>query len=172
MGSEQTPAEASFDVEAEEAPPAGGAAPAVEGHDLVAAAAPIDAALATKHGVVESGAVRVDRWLWAARLYKTRSQAAKACSAGHVKMDGDSVKAAKTVRAGDVVVAQTPGGRRVLQVVRLTDRRGPAAVARALFHDYSPPPPPREEAHFGRRDRGAGRPEKRERRLLNRLRGR
>ncbi|MEM6786613.1 MAG: RNA-binding S4 domain-containing protein [Myxococcota bacterium] len=125
-----------------------------------------------RFGVTESGSVRVDKWLWAARMFKTRSQAAKACTAGHVKMDGDSVKASKTVKVGDRLEAVTPAGVRVLVVVRLAERRGPASVARALYEDHSPPPPPREERAFARRDRGAGRPATRERRRLIRLRGR
>jgi len=125
-----------------------------------------------RFGVTETGAIRVDKWLWAARMFKTRSQAAKACSAGHVKIEGDSVKSSKTVRVGDRIDAVTPGGPRILVVTRLCERRGPAAIARALYDDHSPPPPPREERFFAMRERGAGRPAKRERRRLIRLRGR
>ncbi len=116
--------------------------------------------------------VRIDRWLWAARLFKTRSQASKACAAGHVRVNDQAVKAAKLVRPGDAVDAVTPGGRRLVDVVALADKRGPASVAQTLYHDRTPPPPPREDDGFGTRDRGAGRPEKRDRRLLIRLRGR
>lgn len=116
--------------------------------------------------------VRVDKWLWAARLFKTRSQASKACTAGHVKLNGDSVKASKVVRPGDHLEVQTPGGLRIVDVTRLSDKRGPAAVARTLYDDHTPPPPPREERDFAVRARGAGRPAKRDRRLLIRLRGR
>jgi ribosome-associated heat shock protein Hsp15 len=114
--------------------------------------------------------VRIDRWLWAARCFKTRSMASNACSAGHVKLGGHSVKPAKLVRPGDRIEAITPGGLRVLEVVRLAQRRGPASVARELYVDHTPPPP-KEPAH-AQRERGAGRPSKRERRLLGRLRGR
>jgi ribosome-associated heat shock protein Hsp15 len=116
--------------------------------------------------------VRVDKWLWAARFFKTRSQAGLACAAGHVKLDGDSVKASKVVRRGDRLEVVTPGGLKIVTIVELGDKRGPAAVARTLYEDHSPPPPPREERMFGNRERGAGRPEKRDRRLLIRLRGR
>jgi ribosome-associated heat shock protein Hsp15 len=119
-----------------------------------------------------SASVRVDRWLWAARLFKTRSQAAKACTAGHVKINDEAAKSAKPVKVGDSVHATTPGGVRILVVTKLADKRGPAAQARALYEDHSPPPPPREERAFGHRERGAGRPTKRDRRLLGRLVGR
>jgi len=125
-----------------------------------------------RFGVTEAGSVRIDKWLWAARMFKTRSQAAKACTAGHVKMDGDSVKSSKSVKVGDRLEAVTPGGQKILIVMRLCDRRGPAAIAAALYEDHSPAPPPREERGFARRQRGAGRPAKRERRRLIRLRGR
>jgi ribosome-associated heat shock protein Hsp15 len=117
--------------------------------------------------------VRVDKWLWAARCFKTRSGAATACTAGHVKLDGTAVKPAKSVRVGDRLEVRTPGGLRVLEVAALSDRRGPASVAKTLYVDHTPPPPPRELVEpLVRRDRGAGRPSKREQRLLRKLRGR
>ena len=121
-----------------------------------------------------SASVRVDKWLWAARMFKTRSQATKACDAGRVKLGGEVVKAAKTVRPGDQLQVDTPGGLKLLEVVALSERRGPAQVARSLYLDHTPPPPPRaeREADVAVRERGAGRPVKRERRLLVRLRGR
>jgi ribosome-associated heat shock protein Hsp15 len=111
--------------------------------------------------------------LWAARFFKTRSQANKACVAGHVKVNEQTVKAAKLVRPGDEVDVETKGGRRLVDVVQLADKRGAAKVAATLYHDRTPPPPPKPEGgDFAHRDRGAGRPEKRDRRLLIRLRGR
>ena len=116
--------------------------------------------------------MRMDRWLWVARFFKTRSAASQACAAGHVKLNGTSAKAAKTVRPGDRIQVTYHGGRlRIAEVKACATRRGPAPEARALYEDHSPPPPPREET-FVRRDRGAGRPAKRERRMLNRVRGR
>jgi ribosome-associated heat shock protein Hsp15 len=126
---------------------------------------------ALRYGVVESGGVRLDRWLWAARLFKTRSQAAKACSAGHVKQAGEALKASRLVRVGDRLEVATEARARTVVVRRLSERRGPATIARALFDDHSPPPPPPED-RVAVRDRGTGRPEKRDRRLLIRLRGR
>jgi len=116
--------------------------------------------------------VRVDKWLWAARLFKTRSLASKACTAGHVKLNGDSVKASKSVRRGDHLEVVTPGGLRIVDVVLLSEKRGPAKVARTLYEDHTPPPPPKGERDFAVRERGSGRPAKRDRRLLIRLRGR
>ena len=116
------------------------------------------------------GTVRVDRWLWAARLFKTRSQAAKACVAGHIKVDGESIKAAKTVGVGNEIEAHTPGGLRIVVILLLHDKRGPASLARTLYEDHTPPPPPREPPN-ARRERGAGRPTKRERREIERFRG-
>lgn len=116
--------------------------------------------------------VRLDKWLWAARCFKTRSAASDACAAGHVKVNGASAKAARPVRSGDRIEAVTPGGPRILEVAALSDRRGPATVARTLYVDHTPPPPPKEERPtVPTRDPGAGRPSKREQRLLRKLRG-
>ena len=117
--------------------------------------------------------VRVDKWLWAARLFKTRSLASHACAAGHVKCNGDSVKAARPVHVGDELDVVTPGGRRIVGVLVLHDQRGPAPLARTLYEDRTPPEmlnPPRDPLAF--RDQGAGRPTKRDRRVLRALRGR
>ncbi|MBI4706027.1 MAG: RNA-binding S4 domain-containing protein [Deltaproteobacteria bacterium] len=114
--------------------------------------------------------VRADRWLWAARFFKTRSQAAAACHAGHVKLGGQSIKAAKLLHPGDRIELATPRGQRQIEVVSLHDRRGPPALARTLYEDHTPPAPTPPPA--GARDRGAGRPSKRERRDLRKLRGR
>ena len=119
-----------------------------------------------------SEGVRIDSWLWAARVYKTRSLATAACRAGHVKLNGDRVKAAQPVRPGDEVRARISGFDRILTVQKIGAKRGSAAVAAELFADLTPPPPPREEVAFVPvRDRGTGRPTKRDRRELERLRG-
>ena len=114
--------------------------------------------------------VRVDKWLWAARCFKTRGVAADACSAGHVKLNGASAKPAKSVKVGDRLEVHTPGGLRILEVVAISDRRGPAEVARKLYLDHSPPPAPRESPAVVR-ERGTGRPSKREQRQIQKLRG-
>lgn len=114
--------------------------------------------------------VRLDKWLWASRCFKTRGLAADACAAGHVKLNGTSAKAAKSVKIGDRLEVRTPGGLRILEVAALSDRRGSAEVARTLFVDHTPPPPPRDPMVVVR-ERGTGRPSKRDQRQLQKLRG-
>ena len=104
-------------------------------------------------------------------MFKTRSLASRACAAGHVKSDGRSIKASASIRPGERLEVLTPGGLRIVEVVALADKRGPAEVAKTLFTDHSPPPEPKPPSPIVR-DRGAGRPEKRDRRLLRKLRGR
>jgi ribosome-associated heat shock protein Hsp15 len=116
---------------------------------------------------------RVDRWLWAVRLFRTRSAAADACRAGHVRMNGARVKPAAAVRVGDSVQARVGDRMRVVEVARIVDRRVGAGAAAECIVDRSPPPPPREPwSPVAQRDRGSGRPSKRERRQLDRSRGR
>jgi ribosome-associated heat shock protein Hsp15 len=116
---------------------------------------------------------RVDRWIWAVRLYKTRSAATAACRGGHVKVNGASAKPATPVRVGDRVAAQIDHRARELEVVRVIDLRVGASVAAECVIDHSPPPPPRDQvAPNFVRDVAAGRPTKRDRRQLDRLRRR
>lgn len=117
--------------------------------------------------------VRVDTWTWSVRLFPTRSAAAAACRAGHVKVNNTNAKPAHVLRQGDLVRALTPGGERIVVVVGLIARRVSAAVAVEQYEDRTPPPPTKDErAMLGLRDRGAGRPTKRDRREMERLRGR
>lgn len=121
----------------------------------------------------EDGTVRVDSWIWSVRLTKTRSAAATACKAGHVRVNGDRVKPAQALRIGDEVRVRLAGRERIVVVKRLLRKRVGAPVAVECYADHSPPPPPRELAvPVARRDRGTGRPTKRDRRELERLRGR
>jgi ribosome-associated heat shock protein Hsp15 len=115
--------------------------------------------------------VRLDKWLWAARVFKTRGVAAEACDGGKVDVNEQAAKPARPLRPGDVVRVSLPQGRRrILKVAALGERRGPAAVARTLFEDLTPPEPPRARlAPPPRREPGAGRPTKRERRAIDRL---
>ncbi len=116
---------------------------------------------------------RVDSWIWAVRLSKTRSAATAACHAGHVHVNGERAKAAQPVHIGDEVRLRNTDLERTVRVARLVAKRVGAVVAAECVIDLTPPPPPKEEvAATISRDRGAGRPTKRERRDLERLRGR
>lgn len=117
---------------------------------------------------------RVDAWVWAVRMAKTRSQATAACRAGHVRVNGERAKPSTPVRIGDRVEYRGGEHVRILEVRQLLVKRVGAPVAVTAYVDHSPPPPPRVErpAPIAVRDRGAGRPTKRERRQLDRLRGR
>ena len=114
---------------------------------------------------------RIDRWLWAVRLCKTRSDASQACKAGHVRINDRPAKPASPVHIGDRVEARLHRRDRVAEVVRVIDKRVGAPIAAECYIDHSPPSP-RQELDFAVRERGAGRPTKRERRQLDRLRGR
>jgi len=117
--------------------------------------------------------VRVDAWVWAIRLYSTRSAATAACKAGHVKVNNSSAKPAQVVRIGDRVRALTAGGERIVEVTGLIAKRTSAPLAALRYLDHTPPPPPKEERPANVvRERGAGRPTKRDRRLIERLRDR
>lgn len=116
---------------------------------------------------------RVDQWLWAVRICKTRTDATAACRGGHVKVNGLAAKAAHELRVGDRVEARLGGRDRVLEVVRLIDKRVGAPVAATCVVDHSPEPPPAERLRpLFPRERGAGRPTKRDRRDTDRLRPR
>lgn len=116
---------------------------------------------------------RVDAWIWGVRLYTTRSQAAAACRAGHVRVNGDRAKPATLVGPGDEVAVQLPGREKIYEVTAILVKRASAAVAAECYIDKTPPPPPREfVAPVASRLRGTGRPTKRERRDIDRFRGR
>jgi ribosome-associated heat shock protein Hsp15 len=118
---------------------------------------------------------RIDKWLWHARMVRTRSAAAALAASGHVRLNGQRIDAAsRSVRVGDVVTIALDRTVRVLKVLDFAERRGPAAAARILYEDLSPRPSPPAElapAQAGMRESGAGRPTKRDRRALLRLRG-
>jgi ribosome-associated heat shock protein Hsp15 len=116
---------------------------------------------------------RVDSWIWSVRLAKTRSAASSACRAGHVRVNGTRVKPAHTVRPGDEVRVRQENWDRAVEVVKIISKRVSAPVAAECYVDHSPPPPPRERMMpVATRDRGAGRPTKRDRRTMEKwLRG-
>jgi len=123
------------------------------------------------YGKNQMSDVRIDKWLWAARFFKSRTLAAAACNGGKVHVNGDAAKPSKTVRPGDLLRVTLPRIRRIVRVTTLAERRGGAGDAAVLYDDLTPPPPPRE-ARPGPpayRPPGAGRPTKRERRRIDRL---
>jgi ribosome-associated heat shock protein Hsp15 len=115
---------------------------------------------------------RIDKWLWHARVVRTRSAAAALAVSGHVRINGQRIDvASRAVRLGDVVTVALDRTVRVLKVAAFAERRGPAESACALVEDLVPasqaaPPPP-----VGLRQAGAGRPSKRERRAIARFKG-
>jgi ribosome-associated heat shock protein Hsp15 len=116
--------------------------------------------------------VRVDSWIWAVRVLKTRSAATTSAKAGHVTVNDERAKPAQPVRIGDEVRVRTGEGERTLIVRRLIVKRVSAAVAAECVEDLTPPPPPKEERVLTAvRDRGAGRPTKKDRRDIERLLG-
>lgn len=122
--------------------------------------------------------MRIDKWLWAARFFKTRSAAQQAVEGGKVKVNGERAKPSKEVKTGDRLVIHIGAYEWVIRVVQISDRRGPAAVARTLYEEDEESRTCRTEQVALRRlaadpERGRrGRPTKRERRQLERWRER
>jgi ribosome-associated heat shock protein Hsp15 len=124
-----------------------------------------------------TGAVRIDKWLWAARFYKTRSLAADAVTSGKVELNGERTKPAKTVKAGDMIRMRSGVFEQVVEVKALSDKRGPATVAQTLYAETADSAAAR--AKLAERMRyempagtESGRPSKKERRDIARLRER
>ena len=119
---------------------------------------------------VASSALRIDRWLWAARFFKTRSSAAAAVAGGKVHLNGQRTKPAKAVRAGDRLDVRRGDLRWEVAVLAVAERRGPASEARALYEETPESVERREREREERRARrlaaGMGRPTKRDRRQL------
>lgn len=119
-------------------------------------------------------AVRIDKWLWAARFFKTRSLATDAVDAGRVKLHDERVKPARNIRIGDMLRVENESGVYELRVVDLSDKRGPASVAQGLYEETEASRVAREHAAQERRyfqepaNSIRGRPTKRDRRLLDR----
>lgn len=121
--------------------------------------------------------VRIDKWLWAARFFKTRSLAAEACDRAQIKLNGAAAKPARDVQAGDWLVIENPGGVYEIQVVAVSEMRGPAAVAQALYVETEASAAARARLAERRRlqpepeAQRQGRPTKRARRDMDRFRG-
>ncbi len=119
--------------------------------------------------------VRVDRWLAAARIFRSRSRATVACGLGNVKLNQLQAKPPHPVRIGDQIEVLAPRRLWVLEVLALAEKRLSPKAARDLYLDHSPEPePPKRERELpvAGRERGSGRPTKRQRRALRRLVGR
>lgn len=112
--------------------------------------------------------MRIDKWLWHVRLAKTRSLASKACLAGHVRIDGAKVKPSRDVAPGMKIVAERGGVQRVVVVKAMPLARVGAKLVADFYEDMTPPPEP-ENNDTPKREHGAGRPTKRDRREIKRL---
>jgi len=125
-------------------------------------------------GVLLLDRQRIDKWLWHARVVRTRSAAAALAASGHVRLNSQRVDAAsRTVRAGDVVTVALDRTVRVLKVAGFAERRGSADAAAVLYEDLGPVPPrlEAEQPPAAEREPGAGRPTKRDRRAIGRFTG-
>jgi ribosome-associated heat shock protein Hsp15 len=122
--------------------------------------------------------VRIDKWLWAARFFKTRSMAGHACELGRASVNAQPAKPAKEVKVGDMLRVKTEGGEFEIEVLALSEMRGPAAVARTLYRETDASREARAKLVEARRSapqfdfEHEGRPSKRDRRVIDRLRRR
>lgn len=120
--------------------------------------------------------IRIDKWLWHARFFKSRTLASKFCQTGKLRLNEQLIaKAHALVGPGDVLTFAKADAIKVVKILDIGARRGPAPEARALYEDLSPPPPKKADrslsAPSGQREPGSGRPTKAERRALDRLKG-
>ena len=121
--------------------------------------------------------VRIDKWLWAARFFKTRSLAARACELGRVQSNGQPAKAAREVRIGDMLRVTNDGGEFAIEVLMVSEVRGPASVAQTLYRETEASRELRQKVAERRamkqfEELPAGRPSKRDRRRIIQFRGR
>jgi len=122
--------------------------------------------------------VRMDKWLWAARFFKTRSLAARACELGRIESNGQGAKAAREVRAGDLFRVKNESGEFQVEVLALSGMRGPAAAAQTLYRETEASRESRLRLAAERKamphfeSMREGKPSKRDRREIGRLRGR
>ena len=122
--------------------------------------------------------LRLDKWLWQARLFKSRSRAAKFCQSGKLRLNGNATsKAHHLVRPGDVLTFPLGPHIRIIEIVELGTRRGPAKEAQGLYLDLAPRQPQNKEdrrpaAYAGKREPGSGRPTKTQLRAVDKLMGR
>ncbi len=115
--------------------------------------------------------VRIDKWLWCVRVFKTRNQATEECRAGKIKINGQEIKASRIVKIGEVIEVQVEQLKRILLVKDLLDRRVSAKLAVDFVEDQTPVEEIERlrlarKTNFEKRDRGVGRPTKRDRREI------
>ncbi|WP_462264702.1 RNA-binding S4 domain-containing protein [Mucilaginibacter sp.] len=126
--------------------------------------------------MAEKEKLRIDKYLWAIRLFKTRSLATEACKAGRVKLEGNNIKPAHEVKVGETYHISKGPDRKIVKVTGLLENRGDYQTAIKFYEDLTPPEQmPGFQSMFHspvlRRDRGAGRPTKRDRREIDDLQG-
>ena len=118
--------------------------------------------------------IRIDKWLWTVRLYKTRSQAADACKGGKVKIDNNSVKASRDVKVGDIIEVQLQTIKRKVKIIKVIKNRVAAKLVPDLLQDLTPIEEYEKlemmkQLNTEKRDRGVGRPTKKDRRTISKL---
>lgn len=122
--------------------------------------------------------MRIDKWLWAARFFKTRSLASKACELGRIELGGQLVKPSRELRTGDMLLVKNGSGDFHIEVLGLSEMRGPAPVAQTLYHETEASREMRAKVAEERKamphfeSEREGKPSKRDRRVIGRLRGR
>ncbi len=124
--------------------------------------------------VREKSDIRIDKWLWAVRLFKTRNLSAEACRKGRVLIDGQPVKPSRIIKPGDLINIRRPPSMHTYRVKALVENRQSASLVEKYLENLTPEEEVKKSIHknlmiFSRRDRGAGRPTKRERRIIDRL---
>lgn len=114
--------------------------------------------------------MRIDKWLWAARFFKTRTLATHACDLGRIQLNGQAVKPAREVKPGDHLRVKNESGEFEIEVLALSEMRGPAAVAQTLYHESDASREARQKAREAEKDFPSFKPSKRDRRKIDRFR--
>ncbi len=120
--------------------------------------------------------IRIDKWLWVIRIFKTRSQASEACNGGKVKIDGHNAKPSREIRVNDIIDIQQSGNRKTVKVLKIHKNRVAAKLVPDIMQDLTPPEEYERlemirQLNIEKRERGAGRPTKKDRRNISKLKG-
>ena len=120
--------------------------------------------------------IRIDKWLWVIRIFKTRSQASEACNGGKVKIDGHNAKPSREIRVNDIIDIQQSGSRKTVKVLKIHKNRVAAKLVPDIMQDLTPPEEYERlemirQLNIEKRERGAGRPTKKDRRNISKLKG-